>query len=43
MREIAFSEDEAKAYLLKKTGLDEFRTLENEIEAYRQYLKLERS
>lgn len=42
MRAIAFSEDEAKAFVRKRTGIDEFRTMEKEIEAYREFLELDK-
>ncbi len=38
MREFAFSEDEARAYLFKQTGKAEIKTLEDEIEGYREHL-----
>ncbi|HMQ04881.1 MAG TPA: hypothetical protein PKD26_13255 [Pyrinomonadaceae bacterium] len=41
LRKVAFSEDEAKAFVKKETGSDEFRTLEAEIEAYRKALDLD--
>lgn len=40
MRSYAFSEGEAKAYMQKQTGHDNIRTIEQEIEGYREYLKL---
>lgn len=40
MREYAFSEAEAMAYTLKKTGSDEFITIAQEIKSYREILEL---
>jgi len=40
MREYAFSEAEAIAYTFKNKGKDDFRTIEREIEAYREILDL---
>jgi hypothetical protein len=40
MRTYAFSEAEAKAYMKKQTGDEEIRTMEQEIEAYREHLKV---
>lgn len=40
VRQYAFSEADAKGYILKTTGNDEFRTIEQEIEAYREVLGL---
>lgn len=40
MRELAFTEDEARAYLLEQTGSDAMKTIEDEVEGYREYLGL---
>lgn len=40
MRDYAFSEKEAMAYVRKKTGTEEFVTIAQEIESYREMLKL---
>ena len=40
MRELAFTEADARAYTLKRTGMDDFRTIEQEIEGYREILDL---
>jgi hypothetical protein len=40
MREYAFSEDEARAYIQKLTGMSEIKTIEQEIQDYRDYLEL---
>ncbi len=41
MREFAFSEDEAKEYIFERTGRNDFKTMENEIDEFRKYLELE--
>ncbi len=41
LRECAFSEDEAKEYIFERTGRNDFKTMENEIDEFRKYLKLE--
>lgn len=41
MREHAFSEDEAKEYIFEQTGMNDFKTMEKEIDEYRKYLELE--
>lgn len=41
LRSMAFSEDEAKAFVQKKTGINSFRTMEQEIIAYREALELD--
>ena len=40
MRKIAFSEDEVRTYLLKRTGSGGMKTIDDEINDYREYLEL---
>jgi hypothetical protein len=40
MRQLAFTEAEARAYLLKRTGSDNMKTIDDEIAGYREYLEL---
>jgi len=41
MRDFSFSEDEAKEYIFERTGRNDFKTMEKEIDEFRKYLELE--
>ena len=41
MRDVAFSEEEARAYLMSKCGTEDLQTIEDEVTAYRKMLGLD--
>jgi hypothetical protein len=43
MRQVAFSEDEARRYIHRRTGEAEIRTIEQEIDGYREILGLKKA